>query len=478
MTDLPPDPDRYPDPRQTPPGGSLQTMLGPILPGRSRGLKLLLVCGLALIMAIPALFVYGIVLERSDGASSAVREISEKVGGQQSLLGPVLALPYSHAPDPQKPDNVVYGVAVAYAETGLATAYVAVEERQRGIHLIPVFKSEVDFKARFNPESLRSAVPQNATPIWTDARLYVGLSDSRGISDQITVTANGSPVLLEPFANFSGETNDYRITPPSNSKLAGGTIRNLENIRTPFDVYAKMIITGAERFAIGPFARDTRVKMTSNWATPSFTGGTLPTGHDVGVSDDGFTAEWHVPYLARGIAGAGPRLNLGNVTQYEYRDMAVRFIHAANPYQSVQRALKYAAMFVGLVFLSYFLFEVTSGLRAHPAQYILVGLAQTIFYLLLLAFSERIGFDAAFLISAGMTVCLTAAYAMSVFKSRKYGLRAFAILSGIYTLIYVLMRAEGEALLAGAVASFTAIAVTMWLTRNVDWYGDEAPATA
>jgi inner membrane protein len=135
-------------------------------------------------------------------------------------------------------------------------------------------------------------------------------------------------------------------------------------------------------------------------------------------------------------------------------------------------------MFVGLVFLAYFLLEVMSGARAHPAQYILVGLAQAVFYLLLLAFAERFGFDPAFAAAATMTVLLTSAYAMSVFRSVRYGLRALIILTGIYALLYSLMRAEGFALLAGALASFAAIGLTMFVTRNIDWYGGGRAAQA
>ena len=233
-----------------------------------------------------------------------------------------------------------------------------------------------------------------------------------------------------------------------------------------------MHVSGAERFAIGPFAMDTVVNLASNWETPSFQGGKLPDTHtagDKGVT--GFSAQWRVPYLARDIPGAGSNVDLSDVTQWNRRDMAVRFMRAVSPYQSVERALKYAAMVIGFVFLAWFLFEVTSGARAHPAQYVLVGLAQIIFYVLLLAFAERIGFDGAFAIAATMTVGLISAYAMSVFRSRAYGLKALGILSGIYLLIYVLMRAESQALMAGALASFAAIALTMYMTRNVDWYG-------
>lgn len=469
MTDLPP------NTSNTSTRSEAGEIVRKLLPRRSAGLKLLLVCILALLMAIPALFVYGVVLERSSGAHAAFADVSQGVGGEQIILGPVLALPYSLAPDPNKPDNAIFGVAIAYPETGSVEASVTVENKARGIHLVPVFKADLQFVARIDPAALRNALPEDAAPIWSDARLYMGLSDNRGIKDRLDVVANGSPVLIEPLISSYYGDNRYNPVPHSDLSLAAGKINNLQNIRTPFDIRASMVVTGANRFAMSPFAKDTRMTMTSNWADPSFTGGTIPTSHNSGESEDGFTANWHLPYLARGIAGASARADLAPMSDYGSRDMAVRFITEAGPYQSVLRVLKYAAMFIGMVFLSYFLFEVTSGLRAHPAQYVLVGLAQSIFYLLLLAFSEFVGFDAAFIISAGMTILLISSYAIAVFKSQQYGLRALGILTGIYMLIYILLRTEGHALIAGALASFAAIGITMYLTRNVDWYGDRQP---
>jgi len=464
MTDIP-----TPQPQPTRPSG-----ISDFIPKRSAGLKLLLVCGLAVLMIIPALLVYGIVYERSTGLNMAVSEVSQSVGGQQAVLGPVLAVPYSQTPNPKKPDQVVYGIAGAFAETGTATSTVTVEEKQRGIHTIPVFDAAISMQAEFDPANLREAIPDNAEAIWGDARLYMGVSDTRGIKDAIEVRLNNRAISMEPVSQ-TGSSN-YTSVPYAGVTLAGGKVPGLSTFEQPLQVEATLRLTGAQRLAIGPFAKDTSLEMTSNWASPSFKGGVLPDSHNVGESDDGFTANWRVPYLARGIAGAGPNLDLSAVTNWNYRDMAVHFIKEASPYQSVERALKYAAMFIGFVFLAYFLFEVTSGARAHPAQYVLVGLAQTIFYLLLLAFSERIGFDFAFMIAATMTVGLTSFYAMTVFRSREYGLRALGILTGIYALIYVLMRAESHALLAGALASFAAIALTMYMTRNVDWYGDQKQA--
>lgn len=444
------------------------------LPKRSAGLKLLLVCALALVMTIPALLVHNIVYERSAGFEQAVREVSESAGGPQTVLGPVLTVPYAFAPNPNKPDDLSYGIAVAYAETGTATTRVAVEEKRRGIHTVPVYLAEIEMQAEFSPSALRAAIPQGAEPVWRDARLFVGVSDTRGIKDAIGVTVDGRPVTLGPVSNF--RTGDgYTIVPDAAVTLAAGQIDTLASLERPLAVSVNLTLSGAQRLAFGPFAKDTSLSMVSNWPSPSFTGGVLPGSHNVGDSEDGFEASWRVPYLARGIEGAGQNLALGAVTARNFRDMGVVFIKEASPYQSVERALKYAAMFIGFVFLAYFLFEVTSRVRAHPAQYILVGLAQAIFYMLLLAFAERIGFDLAFAIAAVMTVGLTSLYATTVFKSRQYGLRALGILTGIYSLIYVLMRAESQALLAGALASFAAIALTMYMTRNIEWYGDDKP---
>jgi len=444
------------------------------MPQRSTGLKLLLVCGLALLMAIPAMFVYGTVHERSQGARAAFDEIALKAGGEQTILGPVLGIPYSYAPNADKPEEIVYGVGLVYPETGEIASDVQVTERKRGIHLIPVYKADMTFSAVFDPANFNRAIPRGSTPIWSDARLYTGVSDARGLKTAIDMTINGISAEAEPTNYTHNQALTYAPVPSSNLALVGAELPNIETLTREFAVTTSMTLSGAGQLSFAPFAKDTAVALTSNWASPSFTGGILPDTHNAGESETGFSANWRLPYLARGIPGAGPRLALSDATSYGHRNMAVRFVREANPYQSVQRALKYAAMFVGFVFLSYFLFEVSSGLRAHPAQYVLVGLAQTIFYLLLLALSEKIGFDFAFLIAAGMTVSLTSAYAMTVFRSRVYGLRAFFILSTIYALIFMLMRAQSNALLAGAFASFAAIACTMWMTRNVDWYGERA----
>src|SRR5262249_34198630 len=150
----------------------------------------------------------------------------------------------------------------------------------------------------------------------------------------------------------------------------------------------------------------------------------------------------------------------------------------ADPYQSVNRSLKYVPLFLGLVFLSYFMFEVRSAKRVHPAQYILIGLAQIIFYLLLLSVAERIGFDLGFLIASLATVLLLSANALWIFSSRVEGVRALIVFSLLYALIYTLLRLEDNALLVGAITSFLVVAAAMYYTRKIDWYSSFAGSSA
>jgi inner membrane protein len=221
------------------------------------------------------------------------------------------------------------------------------------------------------------------------------------------------------------------------------------------------------------YGKTTHVTTQGDWPSPGFDGGFLPVNRT--VSANGFTAEWSVPFIARGVRAEGES---NSITGLDATALGVSFIEVADPYQSVNRALKYVPLFLGWVFISYFIFEVTTGKRIHPAQYLLIGIAQVIFYLLLLSLAERIGFDFGFLIASVATVSLLSSNAGWIFASRLQGFRAFAIFGCLYALIYLLLRLEDNALLVGAIASFLAVATAMYFTRGIDWYSSLPPAAS
>lgn len=471
------------------------------LPARSMGLKLLLVCALALLMSIPALFVFGILRDRTNRADEVTRELGQLSGGPQTFLGPVLAVPYRvpaggttlippSPPPPPRHDNTTAttdvapamvvpgsgynGVLIVFPIEGGATASVDSDVRRRSLFKVPVYRTRLDFKSRFDLTGVEAHAPRGAIMDWQRAELLVGASDARGAQADIVFSVHGVKMLAAPATNVDDmglqtpEVRNQRMPVSSGLRFFGAPADFVDK-DGKFDASASMTFSGAQRLAALAFAKTTTFAAKGDWPDPSFDGGFLPTART--VADDGFSARWSVPFIARGVPAAGGPETISRLGQTE---LGVSFIEPANPYQSVSRSLKYAPMFIGLVFLAYFLFESMARRRVHPAQYVLIGLAQIIFYLLLLSIAEHAGFDLAFLISAGATVALISAYAGWVFESRRQGLIALVAFTLLYLLIYVLMRLEDFALLIGALTSFGAIAAVMYFTRGIDWYGQRA----
>ncbi len=410
---------------------------------RSMGLKLLVVSFLALLMAIPAIFVSNIVEERTNRAKDVIQEVSSRVGGQQTFLGPVVTIPYSIPPSYQGAASPT-GVYVVFPIQGDAVVKVRTEERRRSLFKVPVFQADLQFDAAFDLSGVPSAAPVDAVLDWSRAGIVVGVTNAHGALADCTVTVNGKTVTFVPAENI--DANSGQRLPLT---YLGVGANNVARPNTAFRVSAALRFSGAQRLAVLAYGKTSHVRVEGDWPSPGFDGAFVPIKR--AISERGFSGEWLVPFIARGVRAEGTSTA---VSMLDGAAFGVSFIEVADPYQSVNRSLKYVPLFVGLVFLSYFVFEVTARKRVHPAQYVLVGLAQLIFYLLLLSLAERIGFDGGFLLAGGSTVLLLSANTNWIFTSRVQGIR----------------RLEDNALLVGAVASFLAIAAVMYFTRKIDWY--------
>lgn len=430
----------------------------------SMGVKLIIVCGLALLLTLPALFVSSLINDRNTTAAQVVREVSAHVGGPQTFLGPTLAVPYI-VPQMPETDHQKHGVYFISPVRASAVVATTTEERHRSLFKVPVFRADLRMDGAFNLAGLANNIPQGAQFEWNRAEVLVGVSDARGALADGTVAIDGKNSTLAP-----AETVQYlRIGEQDQSSkltLFGANVGSVAKPNVQFNVTSNLRFSGAQHIAVLAYGKTTHLTTQGDWRSPGFDGGFLPMTRN--VSERGFSAEWTVPFIARGVRSEGLADSLNGL---DATALGVSFVEVADPYQSVSRSLKYVALFLGLVFLTYFMFEVTTGRRVHPAQYILVGIAQIIFYLLLLSLAERIGFDFGFLLAGLATVLLLASNAGWVFSSRQQGIRAFAAFALLYSLIYMLLRLEDNALLVGALASFLAIAAAMYFTRAMDWYG-------
>ena len=431
---------------------------------RSIGMKLIVICCLALLMVIPSFFVADLIEDRTKLEANVIKDISSHVGGQQTFLGPVLAIPYTIPP--QLPnDHRHNGIYLVFPAEASANIKIATQERHRSLFKVPVFQAESKLDASFDLSGVPNSAPQGAELDWNRAEIVVGVSDPRGALADATLTAAGktftfAPAEISQSISLGGEQNS-----PLRLTLFGIRATEIAKPNTRFDVASALRFSGAQRIAVLAYGKTTHLAMQGDWPNPGFDGGFLPATRT--ISPRGFTAQWSLPFIARGVRAEGQS---ESITGLDSTALGVSFIEVADPYQSVNRSLKYVLLFLGLVFLSYFIFEVMTGKRVHLAQYILVGVAQIIFYLLLLSLAERIGFDFGFLIGGAATVLLLSANAGWIFASWLQATRAFAIFSMLYVLIYLMLRLEDNSLLVGAIASFLAVTAAMYFTRKLDWY--------
>lgn len=147
---------------------------------------------------------------------------------------------------------------------------------------------------------------------------------------------------------------------------------------------------------------------------------------------------------------------------------------AAEGYRMVERSLKHSVLVLTLVFAAFFLFETLAGLRLHAVHYGLVGGALCLFYLALLALGEVLSPGQAYVGAAVASSLLIICYSISILHSYARAGTIAALLAGEHSVLYIVLRMEDYALLAGTTALFVVLAAVMFFTRHVDWFAQEA----
>ncbi|MCB9051186.1 MAG: cell envelope integrity protein CreD [Lewinellaceae bacterium] len=436
-------------------------------------LKLFVVGILILLLLIPVSMVTSLIREREGIRDEAVQEVSAKWGSSQTIAGPVISVPYQSARlDEQGKTITTRGYVHFLPDSIDINGQVDPQKRYRGIYLVVLYNAQLEINGRFgglNAEAL--AVPEEDLQ-WEDALFTIGISDMKGIEEAIPARINDTIYQFGPGTI----TNDIL------ESGASFPIRLSREGATAIDFSFRLNLNGSSSLYFTPFGKATTANIRSSWPDPSFEGSFLPDERTVAA--EGFSASWKVLQLNRNYPQQGEGAYISTTPQKpsnayvnEYdpfrtstNAFGFRLLLPIDEYQKTMRSAKYAAFFVLITFLAFFFIEVLNRKRLHPIQYILVGAAIILFYILLLSISEHFNFDLAYLIACVITLALITGYCSYILLNRRLTWMMFGILALLYGFFYSLLQLQDYALLLGSLGLLLILATIMYLTRNIDWY--------
>ncbi len=442
-------------------------------------LKLLLVGVLTLAMLVPLTLVEGVIRERAWRSDAVLQDIARQHGGEQRLIGPLLVVPYvrefirrttdAETGETREVLARADGVAVVLPETLDIEAALGHSIRRRGIYEAPVYEASGSMAGAFRRPDLAAAIPDLASVDWARAAVVLHVGDLAGLAEAAPLeTAGGAVAFAAGAPAYAVET--FGALP------GGGVIHAAlapdwrEGARLAFST--KIRLKGSGGFFAAPTAGVTTVRLAGDWPHPSFQGAPLPDVRN--VTADGFAATWRVPALARGYASVWHGGDAARLLR-EASAGAVGFRHVRpdDPYNAAIRSAKDGILLVSLTFLACFILERIGGRRLHTAQYGLVGLALALFYLLVTAVGERIGFAPAYAVAAGTIALMNGVYVGAALKSWPQGGVAAGTLGLLFGAFYVMLSSEDDAMLIGAGLLLLALAAAMAATTRLN-----APASA
>ncbi|QNK63651.1 cell envelope integrity protein CreD [Pedobacter sp. PAMC26386] len=436
--------------------------------------KLCLIGVLTLLLLIPSNLIENLIVERQARQQDVNDEISDKWSGSQLVEGPILVIPYKTMVNHKDSSG-----KVSYKEA-LTNIYILPEtldivgkaEPQllhRGIFDAVVYNAKIKVKGKFSALELIKSGINPAMVQWDKAKVDIGLSDLKGLKNNPVIQLDHKDYAVEPdFANLALFTNNLIIQPDLS------THKN-----TGLDFSFDLDLRGSNALTFLHIGKSTTVKIDGSWGNPKFTGRYLPEQRT--ISEKAFTATWKMPYFNRPFSqqwtneNSTLEYNAPVKQQTSVKSAAkdatfgVQFILPVDQYQKTMRSGKYSILIIMLTFISLFFTELLNKKKVHLLQYVLIGAAMIIYYTLLLSFSERVGFDIAYLIASIATVALVGTFIATLLKNKKAAMIFVGILTIFYAFIYVIIQLQDLALLFGSVGLFVIVAALMYLSAKIDW---------
>jgi inner membrane protein len=414
---------------------------------QSMTLKLIFLTFMGLILLIPLEMIKTVILERQLNSDKVVKEISDQWASKQCVSGPVLNIPLRIAAD-DATGKITTTVWHILPESLHIKGTIQPQIRKRGIYRAVVYDSDLSITGKViipEPDGLKIR-----EVLWNEAYFTIGLSDNRGLKGRIILNAGSEELEAQPGVRdkdlyISGITFPYPLR---------------EGART-VDLSLKMNLSGSQGLQFTPIGKQTLVELESSWNSPSFNGTFLPAKRT--VSEKGFDASWEITLLNRNF----PQSWNGNIYHPEESSFGTDLYQPVDHYQKAWRSARYGILFIALTFLALLFIEITRKEKINIFNYLLVSLALVLFFSLLNALSEQIGFTAAYIVSAAATTFLIAIFTSRLLKSGKSVLALTGLLVLLYVFIYILLNLNDLAYLAGNIGLFILLSAIMLFSGRI-----------
>ncbi|QTE22237.1 cell envelope integrity protein CreD [Polaribacter cellanae] len=435
--------------------------------------RMIIVGILVLVLMIPLSFIESLITERKFRQQEVVGEINQKWGEEVLLYGPILKVPYkvyhtkyvmnTESKKSEKITSSSTKYAYFFPEKLKINSTINPEEKERGIYKTAVYKSKIDINGSFSTPNFSEKDIKNEDILWDKIHLVVQTSNLKGAISLFEIKMNKNQYSLTS-KNFKTKKK-YRSNVINLNELESNNILETDVPKDKEVLFSMSVeMKGSKQIQFIPIGKDTDVNIKSDWKDANFIGEFLPYNSDK-ITEDGFNAKWKIldinrPFSQQYFSG------IPDLTEFA---SGVNFLIPVDEYQKSERSAKYGFLVIGLTFLIFFLIQTMSKINMHPFQYLMVGIALTMFYTLLISISEHSSFFKAYIIAGTAVVLLITAYSKSILKTLKFPLFIGISLTALYTFIFVIIQLENYALLVGSIGLFLILAGVMYTSRKIDW---------
>ncbi len=432
--------------------------------------RMIMIGFLIIVLLIPLFFIQDLIRERSNRQHQVINEVNQQWGNAVLLYGPILRVPYKTYLEKiitdektkktytETIDEINY--AYFFPELLNINSNINPELKKRGIYTTAVYNSSITLNGNFAKPNFLEAEIEDKDILWDKAKIIIQSSNVKGVN-HADLKINNTPFELKSKYKPQNTNYNQSVMHTLETKHINKSILNA----TPtLSFTINFSIKGSEQIQFIPVGKQTKAHVTSTWKTANFFGEFLPY-NDNKITENGFDAKWKILDINRPFS----QEHFNTIPKLEDFAFGVNFKIPVDEYQKSERSAKYGFMVIGLTFLIFFLIQTLSKINIHPFQYLMIGLALTMFYTLLVSISEHSNFLKAYLIAGTSVITVITLYSKSILKTLKFSVFIGGALAALYTFIYIIIQLENYALLVGSIGLFLILAIVMYVSRKIDW---------